>query len=127
MFAVGTWVKLGIALAIVTAVVTSIYVWREDIKQAAFDRFYAEQVNEMIKQERATQARIQKQLDLNETILKDSRERSEQLQARIAEIEGILNDPKFKDGPVESGLQSVVDQIRAQERARAAQQKGTKP
>lgn len=115
------WVKIAIAVALVTVVVTVVYQWRADIMEVAYDRVFKKQVT----------AQLAEQENRFKELLAVETSKREELEKQIANQQKIEEDLKklaeefrkqnFKNVPLDPGVKFTLDQIlRAEAQRKAA-------
>lgn len=110
------WKIVLIASAII-AIVWAVNNWKESIKAAAFDQFYAEQVAEKMREKDQVIADLVADQKLKERVIISLREDKEESERATQQILDDIKSKKFTDGPVPEVLSRTIEALAAKSRS----------
>ena len=108
------FIGAGIVLA---ALIAAIYIWRNDIRQAAYDHIFAKQVQAAIKDKDAEIARINERVELAEKSVEKANKEAADARKVANELNAFIRSQTFSKEPVSVGLSKSLDAVQAYGRA----------
>jgi len=110
----GMTFKLILVGVVALGLVGAFYKWKDDLKEAIYQEFYAAQVEEAMKEQQKEIAKLQATIALREEHIKELESRTERVVTRTRTIEKIINstpDP----GAVAPIIRDTIERLRQKE------------
>jgi uncharacterized membrane protein YraQ (UPF0718 family) len=108
----GATIKIVAGLLIVIIIAVSLYIYRGDIKQAAFDQFYAQEVSQQSKIKDDMIKNLQQSLADQTKQIQDDQTKKDVINKGHADISNTISNDKTPDSPVDPVIQNTIDSLR---------------
>lgn len=114
----GFGIKLIIAGIALAAIIGAIIMWRNDIKTAAYDAIFKEQVENNLAEQKKAMKRLEESNAEKEKSLAQALAKAKELEKKITDLDQAFKAQNFKNAPLDPGVQFTLDQIRQMEQQR---------
>ena len=112
------WVKVAAVVVVIAVAVTAIYQWRADIKTAAFNQIFKEQVQDLLKEQDQRWKDREDVIKSQQDNLSEQIEEQKKITERFRKADEDFRKQGFKNNPSDPAMTYTFDQIRRMEDAR---------